>query len=125
MSSTCGTRASAIRAFVALCRKAGVSIVHADSPDHPAIGDASGSVAYARLMDAREEEPLGYASDAIDRWVGVAKDWAKGGTPDAFPLAAPDDVPAAKPRDVFVFYINGAKVRAPHAAMATIERLSE
>ena len=110
-------------AFVALCRKAGVSIVHTDSPDHPAIGDASGPVAYARLMDAQETEPLGYASDAIDRWIGVAREWAEGGTPDAFPLAAPDDIIADKPRDVFVFYINGAKVRAPHAAMATIERL--
>ncbi len=110
-------------AFVALCRKAGVSIVHTDSPDHPAIGDASGPVSYARLMNAQEDEPLGYASDAIDRWVGVARDWAEGGTPAAFALAAPDDVPTAKPRDVFMFYINGAKVRAPHAAMATIERL--
>ena len=44
-------------------------------------------------------------------------------TPDAFPLAAPEDVPPAKPRDVFVFYINGAKVRAPHAAMAMIAGL--
>ena len=110
-------------AFVALARKAGVSIVHTDSPDHPAIGDASGPVSYARLMDAREEEPLGYTSAAIDRWVDIARDWAAGGTPDAFPLAAPDAVPPAKPRDVFVFYINGAKVRAPHAAMAMIERL--
>jgi uncharacterized protein YecE (DUF72 family) len=112
-------------AFVALCRAANVSIVHTDSPDHPAIGDASGPVSYARLMDAQEAEPLGYPSAAIDRWVDVSRDWAKGGTPDAFPLAAPDDVPPAKPRDVFVFYINGAKVRAPHAAMAMIERLSK
>ena len=110
-------------AFVALCRKAGVSIVHTDSPDHPAIGDASGTVSYARLMDAQEAEPLGYASKAIDTWVGVAREWAKGATPDVFPLAEPDDVLAPKPRDVFVFYINGAKVRAPHAAMAMIERL--
>jgi uncharacterized protein YecE (DUF72 family) len=110
-------------AFVALCRKAGVSIVHTDSPDYPAIGDASGPVSYARLMNAREEEPTGYMPAEIDRWIGVARDWAKGATPDAFPLAAPDEVPPETPRDVFVFYINGAKVRAPHAAMAMIERL--
>ena len=113
-----------VPAFVALCREAGVSIVHTDSPDHPAIGDASGPVSYARLMNARENEPTGYASAEIDRWVGVAKEWAKGETPDAFPLAAPGDALPAKARDVFVFYINGAKIRAPHAAMATIERLS-
>ena len=110
-------------AFVALTREAGVSIVHTDSPKYPAIGDAGGPVSYARLLRAREEEPTGYAPAEIDRWCAVAQDWAAGRTPDAFPLAAPDDPAPARPRDVFVFYINGAKVRAPHAAMATIERL--
>ena len=109
-------------AFVAMTRKAGVAIVHTDSPDYPAIGDASGAVSYARLMNAREDEATGYAPAEIDRWCSVARDWAAGHTPDAFPLAAPA-MPKAAPRDVFVFYINGAKVRAPHAAMATIARL--
>ncbi len=110
-------------AFVALCRKAVVSIVHSHSNDYPQIGDASGPVSYARLMMTREDEATGYTSAEIERWVGVAKDWAKGRTPDIFPLAAPDDVPPPTPRDVFLFYISGAKVRAPHAAMATIARL--
>ena len=110
-------------AFVALCRTAGAGIVHTDSPDHPAIGDRSGSVSYARLMDAREAEPTGYAPAEIVRWTKTAREWAKGATPDAFPLAAPGAVPAPEPRDVFVFYINGAKVRAPHAAMAMIAGL--
>jgi uncharacterized protein YecE (DUF72 family) len=112
-------------AFVALCRKAGVAIVHTDSPDYPAIGDASGAVSYARLMDTSEDEPTGYPASAIARWTEVARDWARGATPGAFPLAAPDDVPAPRPRDVFVFYIGGAKVRAPHAAMATIAGLAQ
>ena len=110
-------------AFVALCRSHDVSIVHTHSDEYPQIGDASGPVSYARLMMTREEEATGYPSAEIDGWVSVAKGWAKGETGTAFPLAAPDDVPAAKPRDVFLFYISGAKVRAPHAAMATIARL--
>lgn len=109
--------------FIALVRKAGVSVVHTDSPDYPAIGDASGPVSYARLMNAREEEPTGYAPAEIVRWTRVAQDWAAGETGDAFPLAAPDAPGTKTPRDVFVFYINGAKVRAPNAAMATIEAL--
>ncbi len=110
-------------AFVALARAAGVSIVHTDSPDYPAIGDPAGAVSYARLMNAHEDEPAGYAPGEIDRWCAAARDWAAGRTPAAFPLAAPGDAAPATPRDVFVFYINGAKIRAPHAAMATIERL--
>jgi len=110
-------------AFVALCRKAGVSIVHTDSPDYPAFGDASGPVSYARLMRTREAEPTGYAAAEIDRWADVARGWSKGEASDAFPLAAPDTAVTATPRDVFLFYISGAKVRAPQAAMATIARL--
>ena len=36
-----------------------------------------------------------------------------------------DVVPILQPRETFVFFINGAKVRAPHAAMALIERVSQ
>lgn len=110
-------------AFIALCRKAGVSIVHTDSPDYPAIGDASGPVSYARLMNTREEEETGYSLPEIGRWVEVGKEWAAGQAGEAFPLAAPGDAVPTTPRDVFLFYISGAKVRAPHAAMATIEML--
>lgn len=112
-----------VPAFVALCREAGVAIVHTHSDDFPMIGDASGPISYARLMMTREDEATGYAPAEIDRWVDVAKDWVRGETGDAFPLAAPDAIPPAKPRDVYLFYISGAKVRAPHAAMATIAKL--
>jgi uncharacterized protein YecE (DUF72 family) len=110
-------------AFIALCRQHNVSIVHTHSDEYPSIGDASGPVSYARLMQTREEEATGYTSSEIDRWVDVARDWTKGETGDAFPLAAPADPAPKVARDVFLFYISGAKVRAPHAAMATIEKL--
>ncbi|WBO22442.1 DUF72 domain-containing protein [Sphingomonas abietis] len=110
-------------AFVALCRAAGVSIAHTHSEDYPMIGDASGPVSYARLMQTREEETTGYPAGEIARWVDVAKGWARGETGDAFPLAAPDHPAPLIPRDAYLFYISGAKVRAPQAAMATIARL--
>ncbi len=107
--------------FVALCRAAGVAIVHGDSADYPALADVSGDFVYARLEDAREDEPAGYAPTALDRWRDVARAWAAGESPDGLPYVAE---PAPKqPRDTFIFMINGAKVRAPHAAMALIERL--
>jgi len=109
-------------AFVSLCRAAGVAIVYADSADYPAIGDVSGDFTYLRLENAREDEPAGYAPAALDAWADAARVLAAGGTPEALPRAAPDLAPARK-RDTFVFAINGAKVRAPHAAMALIERL--
>ncbi|MEH3122667.1 MAG: DUF72 domain-containing protein [Sphingomonas phyllosphaerae] len=107
--------------FVALCRAAGVAIVHGDSADYPALADVSGDFVYARLEDAREEESTGYAPAALDRWRDVARTWAAGGSPDGLPYVA--EPAPVRPRDTFIFMINGAKVRAPHAAMALIERL--
>ncbi|QNE32862.1 DUF72 domain-containing protein [Sphingomonas sp. NBWT7] len=108
-------------AFVALCRAAGVAIVYADSRDHPAIADVSGDFVYARLEDAVEDEPTGYAPAALDRWADAARCWAGGGQPTGLPYVA--DAPAESPRETFVFFINGAKVRAPHGAIALLDRL--
>jgi len=108
-------------AFVTLCRAAGVAIVHGDSADYPALADVSGDFVYARLEDARDEEPAGYAAAALDRWRDVAQAWAAGESPDGLPYVA--EPAPVRPRETFIFMINGAKVRAPHAAMALIERL--
>jgi uncharacterized protein YecE (DUF72 family) len=110
-------------AFVALCRAAGVAIVYAESPDYPAIGDISGDLVYARLESGVEEEPSGYPPAALDHWAGVARDWAAGGQPAGLPYAS-DIPPPRQARDTFVFFISGAKVRNPHAAMAMIERIA-
>jgi uncharacterized protein YecE (DUF72 family) len=108
-------------AFVALCRGAGVAIVYADSADYPAIADVSGDLVYARLENGVEAEPAGYAPAALDRWAETARGWAVGDSPAPAPLIA--EPAARRSRDTFVFFINGAKVRAPHGAMALIERL--
>lgn len=110
-----------VPAFVELCRAAGVAIVYADSADYPAIADVTGDFVYARLENAVEEEPAGYTPDTLDRWAETAKNWAAGETPGHLPRFG--DAAETHPRDVFVFMINGAKVRAPAAARALIARL--
>lgn len=108
--------------FVAMCRKAGVAIVYADSRGYPAIADVTGGFVYARLEDAVEEEPAGYAPAALDRWAEAARTWAAGGQPEGLPCVA-SEAPTTVPRETFVFFINGFKERAPHGAMALIERM--
>ncbi|KQM85576.1 hypothetical protein ASE67_14400 [Sphingomonas sp. Leaf23] len=112
----------AVPAFVDMARKAGVAIVHADSAGYPAIADVTGDFAYARLENAQEDVATGYDDAALDHWAAAARCWATGGAPDGLPYvdATP---PASTPRETFVFFINGAKVRAPHGAMALIGRL--
>ncbi|HEX8213935.1 MAG TPA: DUF72 domain-containing protein [Allosphingosinicella sp.] len=107
--------------FVAMARKAGVGIVFADADDYPCIADVSGEVVYARLQRAREEEPTGYDGPALDRWAELAKGWARGESP---PHSCYALEPAPKrPRDTYIFFISGAKIRNPAAARALIERL--
>lgn len=114
----------AVPEFVAMARAAGVAIVFADSLDYPAIADVTGDFVYARLESAEEANPAGYTPDALDGWARAARTWQSGGGPDGLPYveAAP---PPPQPREVFVFFINGAKVRAPHGAMALIERVGQ
>ena len=112
----------AVPAFIDMARAAGVAIVFADSADYPAIADITGGFVYARLENAIEDEPAGYAPAALDCWRDAARCWAAGGRPDGLPYVT-DAAPATTPRDTFVFFINGAKVRAPAGAQALIERL--
>lgn len=108
--------------FIHLVRKAGVATVFADTPKYPQIADITGDFVYARLQDAREEEPTGYSPEELDGWAKLAGQWAAGDSPPDLEYAAAE--PAEKRnRDVFIFMINGAKVRAPAAAMELLQRL--
>lgn len=105
-------------AFVALARKHDAAIVCSDSDDYPMISDVTADFVYARLMRARAGVPTGYAPHDLDAWVSHAKAWSAGGTIAALkPLAPPAP---KKPRDVFAFFINGAKERAPAGARAML-----
>ena len=108
--------------FVALARKAGVAIVIAEHETYPQVADLSADFVYARLQCAKEAEPLGYGAKALDRWAGVAKGWAKGESPAGLAYASDERAPVA-PREAFVFFISGDKVRNPLAAEALLERL--
>lgn len=107
--------------FVDLCRAAGVAIVYADSADYPAIADVSGDFVYSRLENAEGRFAAGYAPSKLDEWADAVRVWAQGGMPEGLPTfgAAAEK----RARDVFVFMINGAKEKAPAAAMALIERV--
>jgi uncharacterized protein YecE (DUF72 family) len=109
-------------AFVDLLRKHEVAVVYADSDDYPAIADVSAPFVYMRLQRTVEAHDAGYASADLDLWSARAKAFAAGGAPDDLVRFHPKAA-ARKKRDVFVYMIAGAKVRAPAAAMALIERV--
>jgi len=110
-------------AFVELARKANAAIVFADADKHPQFADLTADFTYARLQNAREDQPTGYSPSELDRWAETAKGWAAGRAPEGYAYIEPPASSVSGPRDAFVFMINGAKVRAPAGAMALIERL--
>src|SRR3546814_463519 len=79
----------AVPEFVAMARKAGVAIVFAQSDEYPAIADIAADFVYARLENAVEDQPDGYAPADLDRWAAAARCWAEGGAPEGLPYVAP------------------------------------
>jgi uncharacterized protein YecE (DUF72 family) len=107
--------------FVDLARRHKAAVVLADSAKYPLISAVTADFIYARLQQAQEQIETGYAEKDLDRWEARARTWEKGGQPDDLPAVGP--APRKEKRDVFIYMINGAKVRAPAAAMALLGRL--
>ena len=91
--------------FYDLCRKRDVAVVFGDDDEFPCIDADTASFRYARFQRMREEVSTGYEEARLDEFAKRMDGWAKIG------------------RDVYAFLINGAKVRAPAAALALQERL--
>lgn len=101
--------------YLALARRHKVATVYTDSPDYPSMADVTADFVYARLMNARSTPKTGYTKPALARWAEAAAQWQQGGAPASLAyVEAPR--PGKKPRDVYLYFINGAKERAPAAA---------
>ena len=110
--------------FIALARKHRVAVVFADSDTHPSFADITSDFVYGRLMKTVATEPTGYPANKIASWAASARTWSTGASPDGLPTVVADQ-PPTEARDVFLFFISGAKERAPAAAVATIAALRE
>jgi uncharacterized protein YecE (DUF72 family) len=91
--------------FFDLCRKRDIAIVMEDSDEYPSIDADTASCRYARFQRSREERPTGYREPELGVFAKRIGGWAEDG------------------RDCYIYLINGAKVRAPAAALALQERL--
>jgi uncharacterized protein YecE (DUF72 family) len=90
--------------FYDLARRYKVAIVLADEEDFPEIDEPTADFTYARLMRTQEDIETGYSASDLSRWARRAREWAARG-------------------DAFIYFISGAKVRAPAAACGLIKRL--
>jgi hypothetical protein len=73
-------------------------------------------------MRTESKIKTGIGPKALEQWAGIGQQWREGKDPAELPHVS--DKPAAeKPRDVFMYFISGAKERAPAAAMALLKQL--
>lgn len=108
--------------FIAALRQRNIAICYAEHDSYTEIADVTADFVYARLQKGDEKLKAGYPPKALDAWAQRAETWRKGGAPADLPRV--DKKAAAKaPRDVFIYFIHEAKLRAPAAAMALMERL--
>jgi uncharacterized protein YecE (DUF72 family) len=94
--------------YLALARRYGCATVHTDSDKFPAIADAQTDLAYIRLMRSEADCATGYPPAELGKWARGAQAW----------------VARSPAREAFIYVINGAKERAPAAALELIKRLS-
>ena len=88
------------------------------------IADVAADFIYARLQKSAASLDAGYAPGALDQWRDRALSWARGEQPADLPYVSGKSPEARGARDVFIFFIAGAKERNPAAARALIERLA-
>jgi len=111
--------------FVRLAREAGVAIVWCEQASRTPIADRTAGFAYLRCKNLVSEEPTGYPPEGIERIAGLCRAWAAGEAPEGLPYAGEPADSRQAGGDVFAFMINGAKERAPAAAMALASRLKQ
>jgi uncharacterized protein YecE (DUF72 family) len=111
--------------FVGLLRKYKVALVVADTAGKwPYKEDLTTDFVYMRLHGDAELYASGYSDAALDRWAQRISRWRQGEQPDDAQLIAPGAPPRHKrQRDVFCYFDNDIKVKAPFDARKLLRRL--
>jgi uncharacterized protein YecE (DUF72 family) len=108
--------------FIALLRKYRVALVCADTVDWPRLMDVTADFVYCRLHGSKELYASGYGAKALDAWADRVASWTRGGEAEG-EHASKKAAPRRAGRDVFVYFDNDAKVRAPVDAKGLMRRL--
>ena len=111
--------------YIALLRKHKIGLVVADTVEWPLLVDITSDFVYCRLHGSEQLYASGYDPHAIDLWARRVLHWAQGGEVVEGKRASATNARKAAARDVYVYFDNDAKVRAPFDAMAFQHRVAE
>jgi uncharacterized protein YecE (DUF72 family) len=111
--------------FIKLLRKHRIGLVCADTVEWPLLMDVTSDFVYCRLHGSEQLYASGYDDDALEIWADRVAAWAKGREHKSGTRVAGAPAPKRATRDVFVYFDNDAKVRAPfdaHSLMKKVDR---
>ena len=111
--------------YVALLRENNIALVVADTAKLPVMMDVTADIVYCRLHGSEKLYPSGYTEDAIDVWAHRVLAWSRGEEVTDGTRIHPDPGPKRDSRDVFVYFDDDVKVRAPFDAMSLSKRIAE
>lgn len=111
--------------FVRLLRAYHVALVCADAVEWPRRMDVTSDFVYCRLHGSEQLYTSGYDEKALGDWAARVAAWAQGCESRDSERIDPQPRPVAPSRDVYVFFDNDAKVRAPEDALNLSRRVGK
>lgn len=109
--------------FVKMLRAYDIALVCADTVKWPRLMDLTSDFVYCRLHGSEELYASGYDDKALDEWAVRVAAWARGHEPAEAERAGKKGAPKMRRRDVFVYFDNDTKVRAPFDAKGLVSRV--
>ena len=110
--------------FVTLLRKYQVALVVADTAGKwPYQEDVTSDFMYLRLHGDKQLYASGYTEAALDRWALRIRAWSTGAEPSDAKRISQTPVSQRASRDIYCYFDNDIKVKAPFDAKRLIEKL--
>jgi uncharacterized protein YecE (DUF72 family) len=110
--------------FIRLLRRHRIALVVADTAGKwPFMEDVTADFIYVRLHGDEELYVSGYTPVALRTWARKIRAWNKGGNAPKAKLTGSPATARARGRDVFVYFDNDVKIRAPYDAMTLAYQL--
>jgi uncharacterized protein YecE (DUF72 family) len=109
--------------FIELLREYNIALVCADTVEWPRLMDLTSDFVYCRLHGSEELYVSGYDDRALDDWAERIRAWLRGDEPENAERVLPPLNHFPQGRDVYVYFDNDVKVRAPFDAASLTARL--
>jgi uncharacterized protein YecE (DUF72 family) len=110
--------------FVAQLRRHGIALVVADTAGKwPYYEDVTADFMYLRLHGDAELYVSGYTDDALERWARRIRAWSSGSEPHDARRISSKPPPRRRSRDIYCYFDNDVKVRAPFDAQTLMRKL--